>query len=57
MGNDYESNYLTPPNEDELEYTKCEHCGGIGFIYLQDEDVDLVKEDCEFCKNGLIEIN
>jgi len=46
--------YITPPNEDEPEYTKCEHCDGRGFIYGQDEDGDLVKEDCEYCEDGLI---
>ena len=49
--------YITPPNEDEPEYTKCEHCDGTGFVYWHDDDCNLIKEDCEYCENGLIEIN
>ena len=48
--------YITPPNEDEPEYTKCEHCNGIGYFYHYYDDLNMCKEDCEYCENGLIEI-
>ena len=59
MENDFENYYLTPEfndPEDDDKFTKCEHCDGRGFIYLQDDDCNLIKEDCENCENGLIEI-
>lgn len=50
----YDNPELTPPNEDEPEYTECQYCDCTGSTYWYDEDCDLVKEDCEFCENGLI---
>jgi hypothetical protein len=52
----YDNPNLTPSEDKEPEYTNCENCNE-GFIYWHDEDGDLIKEKCEYCENGLIEIN
>ena len=52
----YDNPNLTPPNENDPEYTNCENCNE-GFIYWTDDDCNLIKEKCEYCDNGLILIN
>jgi len=53
----YDNPNLTPPNENDPEYTECENCDGSGFTYWTDDDCNLIKEKCEYCENGLILIN
>ena len=51
-----EVSYNTRIFPNETEYTKCENCNGTGFIYFQDDEFNIIKEDCDKCENGLIEI-
>ena len=51
-----EVSYNTRIFPEETEYTKCENCNGSGFIYYHDEECNIIKEDCDKCENGLIEI-
>ena len=57
MTNEDETSYNTRIFPQETKYAKCEHCDGVGFIYYHDNDCNLIKEDCEYCACGLIEIN
>ena len=51
----YERDHLSPPNEREPKYTKCENCDE-GFVY-EETELGLEKEQCQHpgCVDGWIE--